>query len=376
MKRFEGQPFDILGINTDDDKDDYRALCEELGVTWRSSFQGSTAGPLCEQWGISAYPTLFVLDAEGRIRFKDSRGLKLEIDVATLMAELRGEEFGKQDMLGLLQELGYLDSEGKPVPRAGVSIKVEVLEQPDIAAPALVVPMDRSEATEELESTGEAQGLIDEYEAADAAWNAAWRALSGKERRTLKKADPAADFLARFEALDESGSGRAQLWITLHLDDATDLRSKELGAALEAHYTRLIGEHGAGPLAGEIAEALIEKGRRVERSKRAALLEELASRTADRGVAARSLDKAASLLESKKASPEENAHAEELTARLLRDYLDTPEGVGVWGRANKGAYKGVGNKVPDFPAVDTEGKAFRISDYEGQVVLLDFWGFW
>jgi len=32
--------------------------------------------------------------------------------------------------------------------------------------------------------------------------------------------------------------------------------------------------------------------------------------------------------------------------------------------------------APDFPAVDTNGESFRLSDYRGQVVMLDFWGFW
>lgn len=36
----------------------------------------------------------------------------------------------------------------------------------------------------------------------------------------------------------------------------------------------------------------------------------------------------------------------------------------------------VGKPCPDFQAVDAEGVAFKLSDYLGKVVLLDFWGFW
>lgn len=36
----------------------------------------------------------------------------------------------------------------------------------------------------------------------------------------------------------------------------------------------------------------------------------------------------------------------------------------------------VGRPCPDFQAVDAEGAAFKLSDYRGKVVLLDFWGFW
>jgi peroxiredoxin len=36
----------------------------------------------------------------------------------------------------------------------------------------------------------------------------------------------------------------------------------------------------------------------------------------------------------------------------------------------------VGNLAPDFEAKDVEGKSFKLSDYRGKVVVLDFWGFW
>jgi hypothetical protein len=36
----------------------------------------------------------------------------------------------------------------------------------------------------------------------------------------------------------------------------------------------------------------------------------------------------------------------------------------------------VGASCPDFSALDAEGAAFKLSDYRGKVVLIDFWGFW
>jgi hypothetical protein len=36
----------------------------------------------------------------------------------------------------------------------------------------------------------------------------------------------------------------------------------------------------------------------------------------------------------------------------------------------------VGCTAPDIAGVDVEGKAIKLSDYRGKVVLLDFWGFW
>ena len=36
----------------------------------------------------------------------------------------------------------------------------------------------------------------------------------------------------------------------------------------------------------------------------------------------------------------------------------------------------VGEAAPDISGVDIDGKEFKLSDYRGKVVLLDFWGFW
>jgi hypothetical protein len=38
--------------------------------------------------------------------------------------------------------------------------------------------------------------------------------------------------------------------------------------------------------------------------------------------------------------------------------------------------RGIGKPVPDISGLDLDGKSFKLSDYKGKVVLLDFWGFW
>jgi cytochrome oxidase Cu insertion factor (SCO1/SenC/PrrC family) len=36
----------------------------------------------------------------------------------------------------------------------------------------------------------------------------------------------------------------------------------------------------------------------------------------------------------------------------------------------------VGKSAPDIEAEDLDGTPFKLSDYRGKVVLLDFWGHW
>ena len=36
----------------------------------------------------------------------------------------------------------------------------------------------------------------------------------------------------------------------------------------------------------------------------------------------------------------------------------------------------VGKLAPDFTTKDADGVEFKLSDYRGKLVVLDFWGFW
>ena len=36
----------------------------------------------------------------------------------------------------------------------------------------------------------------------------------------------------------------------------------------------------------------------------------------------------------------------------------------------------IGQVAPDFTAPDADEVLFKLSDYRGKVVVLDFWGFW
>jgi cytochrome oxidase Cu insertion factor (SCO1/SenC/PrrC family) len=36
----------------------------------------------------------------------------------------------------------------------------------------------------------------------------------------------------------------------------------------------------------------------------------------------------------------------------------------------------IGKLAPDFEATDENGVKWKLSDYRGKVVVVDFWGFW
>ena len=92
VERLKNEPFALVGINTDKSKDDYRAKASEMGVTWRSAWQGSTGGVIPKKWGISAFPTLYLIDAKGVIRkiwIGGPQEAELDKEVDALVKEAR-----------------------------------------------------------------------------------------------------------------------------------------------------------------------------------------------------------------------------------------------------------------------------------------------
>ena len=96
VERLKHEPFALLGVNTDDDKDEYRAKVADHGVTWRSSWQGSTTGPWPTQWGVNSYPTIFILDENHVIRAMDARGEDLGKVVDGLLGEMKAKRSGSK----------------------------------------------------------------------------------------------------------------------------------------------------------------------------------------------------------------------------------------------------------------------------------------
>jgi hypothetical protein len=91
VKRLADQPFTLLGINSDP-ADTYRAKRIDMEVTWPSFWDGgNTSGPIASRWGVTGWPTIYVLDHLGRIRYQGVRNEKMDEAVDHLLAELRGE---------------------------------------------------------------------------------------------------------------------------------------------------------------------------------------------------------------------------------------------------------------------------------------------
>jgi hypothetical protein len=83
----------LEGKIRDADRATLRKILDKNKITWRQAVEGSTGGALATRWNISGWPTIYVLDGKGVIRFRDLRDQELEDAVVKLLAET--DEGGK-----------------------------------------------------------------------------------------------------------------------------------------------------------------------------------------------------------------------------------------------------------------------------------------
>jgi len=92
VKRLEGKPFVLIGVNSDKDRTELKKAMETERITWRSFWNGgSTQGRISSRWDIQGWPTLFLIDAKGVIRHQhvSSPGeKKLDEEIDKLIAEV------------------------------------------------------------------------------------------------------------------------------------------------------------------------------------------------------------------------------------------------------------------------------------------------
>jgi peroxiredoxin len=71
VQKMEDKPFALVGINSDDSKEELKKAIEKEKMTWRSWYDGgSTNGPIATQWNVRGWPTLYAIDHKGVIRHK------------------------------------------------------------------------------------------------------------------------------------------------------------------------------------------------------------------------------------------------------------------------------------------------------------------
>jgi hypothetical protein len=89
VKRLENRPFALIGVNSDMDRDDLKKVLKKEQITWRSFWNGgNTSGPISSAWKVQTWPTLYIIDCTGTIRFRDVRAEAMDSLVDALLEEM------------------------------------------------------------------------------------------------------------------------------------------------------------------------------------------------------------------------------------------------------------------------------------------------
>ncbi len=84
-----GLPFVLIGVNSDNRLEVAQRAVRDDKLPWRNFWDGprGTNGPISQQWNITAWPTVYLIDGNGVIRFKDILDTDLDRAIEQLMAE-------------------------------------------------------------------------------------------------------------------------------------------------------------------------------------------------------------------------------------------------------------------------------------------------
>jgi tetratricopeptide (TPR) repeat protein/peroxiredoxin len=71
VERLKGRPFVFLGVECDDHRDAVCKARDEGEITWRCWWDGgSIEGPIATRWNVKGWPSIFIIDHKGVIRYK------------------------------------------------------------------------------------------------------------------------------------------------------------------------------------------------------------------------------------------------------------------------------------------------------------------
>jgi thiol-disulfide isomerase/thioredoxin len=89
-RKLSDKPFVLLGVNSDGNKDTAVDAVRSESLSWRHFWNGpkGTRGPISKQWNIEAWPTVYLIDQNGVIRFKEVLEKDIDRGIEKLLSEM------------------------------------------------------------------------------------------------------------------------------------------------------------------------------------------------------------------------------------------------------------------------------------------------
>lgn len=86
VEKLKSKPFKLISLSADEKKETLTKFLEKEEMPWVHLWNGSK-GNMLEKYQVRFYPTIYVLDAKGVIRYKHVRGEKMDQAVEALLKE-------------------------------------------------------------------------------------------------------------------------------------------------------------------------------------------------------------------------------------------------------------------------------------------------
>jgi thiol-disulfide isomerase/thioredoxin len=86
VERLKDKPFALVSVSCDEEKKALTDFLAKEPMPWTHWWNGQVGG-MMSAWNITSFPTIYILDAKGVIRFKDLHGEELEKAVKSLLEE-------------------------------------------------------------------------------------------------------------------------------------------------------------------------------------------------------------------------------------------------------------------------------------------------
>lgn len=226
--------------------------------------------------------------------------------------------------------------------------------------------------------------LAKEYEEAQTKWRAEYQAADKAGRKALNAKKPAPEFLPRFQALavEAKGTETGVKCLMSVMDVA--LAAKRLPDA-KAAYDDVVANHIASPSIGNLPFVAMQIVEGADYDKLVAtLLEKSPHKNVHAGAVFMQWQAAQQKAQMAGTDPASDPAILELAKKIAKDYADVKfpfDDSKTYGDMAAGFVfvaenLSIGKQAPDFESVDENGQKFKIGDYRGKVVVLDFWGYW
>lgn len=89
VRRLRDKPFALISVSVDDDRAELEGFLRAEPMPWAHWWEGGENGPLVRKWNVGIFPTVYVIDAKGVIRYKHVQGEELDKAVDKLLAEIK-----------------------------------------------------------------------------------------------------------------------------------------------------------------------------------------------------------------------------------------------------------------------------------------------